>query len=293
MTPSWDLRTLCVDNDHGNSLTPIDPRTGSRTGGRSRSPTRTTSTSRPTAATRSWSPRPAAASTSATRTRWRSQTRCRAVPRRRPHGLHGRRRATCSPAASSPATLVEVDLATQRVVGTLPLPRPAPMPQDVKLSPDGRVFYVADMMRGGVWVIDARRLRVLRLHPTGAGAHGLYPSRDARDLYVTNRATGTISRRSTSRPRGSSPRGGSPAAAAPTWAACPPTAGAVAVGPLRRRGLRDRHRDRPLLARIPVGARPARPVRVAAAGPLLARPHRHPPVAAPRGADTTAAWHRP
>ena len=29
--------------------------------------------------------------------------------------------------------------------------------------------------------------------PTGAGAHGLYPSRDARSLYVTNRAAGTIS----------------------------------------------------------------------------------------------------
>src|SRR5207245_7094671 len=28
VTPSWDLKTLYVDNDHGNSLTPIDPRTG-------------------------------------------------------------------------------------------------------------------------------------------------------------------------------------------------------------------------------------------------------------------------
>ena len=29
--------------------------------------------------------------------------------------------------------------------------------------------------------------------PTGAGAHGLYPSRDARYLYVTNRSEGSIS----------------------------------------------------------------------------------------------------
>ena len=28
VTPSWDLETLYVDNDRGNSLTPIDPRTG-------------------------------------------------------------------------------------------------------------------------------------------------------------------------------------------------------------------------------------------------------------------------
>ena len=29
--------------------------------------------------------------------------------------------------------------------------------------------------------------------PTGARTHGLYPSRDARDLYVTNRGEGSIS----------------------------------------------------------------------------------------------------
>ena len=28
------------------------------------------------------------------------------------------------------------------------------MPQDVKLSPDGRVFYVADMHANGLWEID-------------------------------------------------------------------------------------------------------------------------------------------
>ena len=32
------------------------------------------------------------------------------------------------------------------------------MPQDVKLSPDGRTFYVADMASGGVWLIDAQPL---------------------------------------------------------------------------------------------------------------------------------------
>jgi DNA-binding beta-propeller fold protein YncE len=67
------------------------------------------------------------------------------------------------------------------------------MPQDVKLAPDGRIYYVADMHAGGVWQIDARTYRVLRFERTGAGAHGLYPSRDARLLYVSNRNAGTVS----------------------------------------------------------------------------------------------------
>ena len=31
------------------------------------------------------------------------------------------------------------------------------MPQDVKLSPDGRIFYVADMMAGGALGIERAR----------------------------------------------------------------------------------------------------------------------------------------
>ena len=67
------------------------------------------------------------------------------------------------------------------------------MPQDVKLSPDGRMFYVADMRANGLWKISARRFRVAGFLPTGAGVHGLYPSRDARYLYATNRGEGTVS----------------------------------------------------------------------------------------------------
>jgi YVTN family beta-propeller protein len=67
------------------------------------------------------------------------------------------------------------------------------MPQDVKLSPDGRVFYVADTTRNGVWIIGAHSFRVIGFRHTGSGAHGLYPSRDARFLYVTNRGEGSVS----------------------------------------------------------------------------------------------------
>jgi YVTN family beta-propeller protein len=63
----------------------------------------------------------------------------------------------------------------------------------VKLAPDGSIFYVADMTNGGVWEIDAHSFAVVGFLPTGRGTHGLYPSRDARHLYVTNRDDGTVS----------------------------------------------------------------------------------------------------
>ena len=59
--------------------------------------------------------------------------------------------------------LLKVDIAAQRVVGVLTL-RPGAAPQDVKLSPDGAVFYVADMNVGGVWLVDGATFRVLAVH---------------------------------------------------------------------------------------------------------------------------------
>lgn len=66
------------------------------------------------------------------------------------------------------------------------------MPQDVRLAPDGRHFLVADMLRNGVWIIDAHTLKVTKFIRTGLGAHGLYPSRDASHVYVSNRDQGTV-----------------------------------------------------------------------------------------------------
>jgi DNA-binding beta-propeller fold protein YncE len=79
-------------------------------------------------------------------------------------------------------------------VGVLDLPDGrAGMPQDVKLSPDGRIFYVADMHANGLWEIDGARLKTVGFLRTGAGVHGLYPSRNGRLLYATNRSEGSIS----------------------------------------------------------------------------------------------------
>ena len=67
------------------------------------------------------------------------------------------------------------------------------MPQDVKTSPDGKLIYVADMMADGVHIIRTEPFEVVGFLPTGRGAHGLYPSRDARVLYCSNRDEGTVS----------------------------------------------------------------------------------------------------
>jgi YVTN family beta-propeller protein len=71
-------------------------------------------------------------------------------------------------------------------------PGASSMPQDVRLSRDGQDFLVADMLRNGVWVVDAHTLVAARFIHTGLGAHGLYPSRDGRQVYVSNRDAGTI-----------------------------------------------------------------------------------------------------
>ena len=66
------------------------------------------------------------------------------------------------------------------------------MPQDVRSSPDGKIFYVADMMADGVHVVDAYSFKQIGFIETGIGAHGLYPSRDGKSLYVANRGSNKI-----------------------------------------------------------------------------------------------------
>jgi YVTN family beta-propeller protein len=191
VTPSWDLRTLWVDNNRGNSLTPINPSTGRR-----------------------GKPVPVAdpynmyftpngryaivVAEALQRLDFRNAQTMR---------LHHALRVPCPGADHMDFTargrfalvscefggkMVVIDIARERVVRSVPL-SPGAMPQDVKLAPDGSVFYVADMASNGVWVIGARRFRKLTMVHTGRGAHGLYASRDSRSLYVSNRAEGTIS----------------------------------------------------------------------------------------------------
>jgi len=63
------------------------------------------------------------------------------------------------------------------------------MPQDIRASPDGKRYYIADMHADGVHVIEGDSFKQVGFIPTGLGAHGLYPSRDGRHLYVANRGS--------------------------------------------------------------------------------------------------------
>jgi YVTN family beta-propeller protein len=192
IVPAYDLKTLYVTNDSGNSLTPIDPNTG-----------------RPAAHTIPVDDPYNMYFTPDGRYAIVVAERLHRLDFRDAHtfALHHSLTVPCSGAdhmdfsadgsyalvsCEFSGMILKVDIRTERVVDTLQL-RSGAAPQDVKLSPDGKIFYVADMNSGGVWLVDGNNLRVLRFMPTGAGAHGLYPSRDSRDLYVTNRAAGSIS----------------------------------------------------------------------------------------------------
>jgi len=193
VVPAWDLRTLYVTNDSGNSLTPINPQTGA-----------------PGAPIPVEDPynlyfTPDGRYAIVVAERLRRLDFRDAHSFRLDHSLSlpcagvdhmdftadGRYLlASCEFSGQ----MIEVDVARQRVVRTINLPDGrSGMPQDVKLSPDGKTFYVADLHANGVWEIDARSYRVIGLLATGAGTHGLYPSRDARYLYVTNRGSGSVS----------------------------------------------------------------------------------------------------
>ncbi len=193
VTPSWDLKTLYVDNDSGNSLTPIDPATG-----------------------RPGSPIPVEDPYNLYFTPDGKRAvvvaeKLRRLDFRDPHTFQVVKslQVPCQGVDHADFTadgsimivscefsgeLLEIDLDAMALRGVLHV---GAMPQDVKLSPDGRVVYVADG-RNGVDVIDPVQLRQIGFIPTGKNAHGLYISRDSKVMYVSNRGAkgareGTVS----------------------------------------------------------------------------------------------------
>jgi len=183
--PAWDLRTLYAANDEGgNSLTPIDPATGRRSG-------------------------PNIAVSDPYNMYFTPDGRYAIVIEEAEHKLTFRdphtfrvrdtTRVACSgvnhvdfsadgsyfiAACEFDGHLVKVDTASHRVLGYLTI---GGMPQDIKIDPAGKVWYVSDMQRGGVHLVDGDALKEIGFVPTGPEAHGLYPSRDASRLYVSNR----------------------------------------------------------------------------------------------------------
>ncbi|NNH70278.1 beta-propeller fold lactonase family protein [Nocardia uniformis] len=87
-----------------------------------------------------------------------------------------------------------IDIAALTLVEMIDLPGGrGGKPQDVKLSPDGHTFYVADMIANGIYVFDAETFDNTGFIPTGDGAHGLYVTRDSKAMLITNRHEGSLS----------------------------------------------------------------------------------------------------
>jgi len=85
--------------------------------------------------------------------------------------------------------LMKIDVKEGKVLDELTLSREGSMPQDVRLTPDGTLFMVTDMVSDGVYFIDAATFKEVGFIYTGIGAHGLTTSRDGKKMYVSNRGS--------------------------------------------------------------------------------------------------------
>jgi DNA-binding beta-propeller fold protein YncE len=192
VVPAYDLRTLWVTNDESNSLTPIDPATGL--------PGHPVPVEDPY--NMYFTPDGRYAVVMAERLRRMDFRDAHTMALH--HSLSAPQCAGLNHADYTAdgrymlvscefgAAMIVVDVPAERLVRFIPLKSGA-SPQDVKLSPDGQTFYVADLTYGGLWQINASTFQNVGFLPTGAGAHGLYPSRNATLLYVSNRSAGTVS----------------------------------------------------------------------------------------------------
>jgi DNA-binding beta-propeller fold protein YncE len=88
--------------------------------------------------------------------------------------------------------LVKIGTLSHKVLGVLRFGSGS-MPQDVRISPDGRTFYVADMGTDQLRRISAKSFKQVGALSMPSHPHGLYPSRNARFLYVSDRGDGRIS----------------------------------------------------------------------------------------------------
>jgi YVTN family beta-propeller protein len=189
VVPSYDLSTLYVNNNKGNSLTPIDPKTG-----------------KPGAPIPVEDPYNLYFTPDGSKALVMAERNSH-VDFRDPHTWQliksvavpysGVNHADFTPngkvmvaSCEFSGWLVRIDLDTMAITGSLHV---GGMPVDVRSSPDGTVMYVANQGRGGVSVVDPATMKEVGFIPTGRGAHGEYPSRDGTKLYVSNRMAGSVS----------------------------------------------------------------------------------------------------
>jgi YVTN family beta-propeller protein len=190
VVPSYDMQTLYVNNNEGNSLTPIDPRTGK--------PGADIPVQDPY--NLYFSPDGKYALVMAERDQqvdvrdpktWELITSISVPHPGVNHADFSADGTTMIASCEFSGWVVRIDLATLQITGEVNV---GGEPIDVRISPDGSVFYVANHVKngGGVSLIDPTTMTETGFVKTGAGAHGLYPSRDAKQLYVTNRAAGSV-----------------------------------------------------------------------------------------------------
>ncbi|MCM2419059.1 MULTISPECIES: YVTN family beta-propeller repeat protein [unclassified Streptomyces] len=192
VVPSWDLKTLWVNNDVGNSLTPIDPATG-RAGSM-------VQVHDPYNLYFTPDGKYAVVMASLDRELVFRDAHSMKIKKTVPVPCYGVNHADFSPdgryfivSCEFSAELLKVDTAKMEIVGKQRLPFDGAMPQDVKMSPDGKTWYVADMMADGMWVLNGDTFSKPTLMPTGKGCHGLYVSRDSKSMYISNRGEGSVS----------------------------------------------------------------------------------------------------
>ena len=189
VVPSWDMQTLYVNNNNGNTLTPIDPRSGK--------PGADIPIDDPY--NLYFSPDGTKAIVMAERNNAvdfydpKSWALIKKVPiphRGVNHAEFTADGKTMVASCEFSGFLVRIDLDRMEITGELNV---GGKPVDVKLSPDGSVMFNANETKDGVTVVDWANMRELGFIPTAKGAHGLYPSRDGKQLYVTNRGAGSVS----------------------------------------------------------------------------------------------------
>ncbi|MEV1026172.1 PQQ-binding-like beta-propeller repeat protein [Streptomyces sp. NPDC050264] len=192
VVPSWDMKTLWVNNNRGNTLTPLDPKTG-----KAGPPV---DVHDPYNLYFTPDGKYAVVMASLDRQLVFRDPHTMKIKHTEPVSCYGVNHADFSRdgryfivSCEFSGELLKVDTARMKVVGQQKLPFQGAMPQDVKMSPDGKRFYVADMMANGMWVLDGDTFGKPRLLPTGKGTHGLYISRDSKEMFVTNRGEGTVS----------------------------------------------------------------------------------------------------
>jgi DNA-binding beta-propeller fold protein YncE len=192
VTPSWDLRTLYVEASASNQLVALDPATGRI---KKRIPQRRPYNLYFTPDGRRGivmdEENDAIAFTNP-RTFERGavvHTRGCAGPNHADFSANGRFFLVSCEFSGS---LLKISTTSHRILDRLDL-GPGSKPQDVRLSPNGRGFYVADMGRDRLLRIGWRSLRVVGTTRMPSMPHGIYPSRDGRRLYVSDRMAGAVS----------------------------------------------------------------------------------------------------